>query len=270
MLFRWFQRRRRRKLLRQPFPDGWPVYLNKNVQFYRNLTPPEQAKLRDDLRILVAEKHWEGCHGFHVTDEVKVTIAAQAALLVLGMKEQYFDNGNTILVYPTAYVARNQTVLPTGVVLEGDSAREGEAWYRGPVILSWDDVLRGGRQEHDGRNLVLHEFAHQLDMQNGRDTGGTPVLENYKQYEQWQHILQTEYQRLAHECEHGRRTLLDCYGTTNLAEFFAVSTECFFERGEQMRHRHPDLYSILSSYYRQDPARRGIAARHFPSRDIIS
>lgn len=255
MILRWFQRHRRRTLRAQPFPDEWPTYLERNVHFYRNLSEQEQRKLRDDVRILVAEKHWEGCRGFHVTDEVKVTIAAQAALLVLGLKEQYFDNVQSILVYPTAYVAPGKTITPAGVVLEGDSSREGEAWYRGPVILSWDDVLRGGRQDHDGRNLVFHEFAHQLDMQNGRATDGTPPLETNEQYKRWRTVLRSEYTQLVRDCEHGHRTLLDCYAATNVAEFFAVATECFFERPRRMKRRHPALYEILSGYYRQDPAR---------------
>ena len=170
MLLRWLRRRRRRKLLAQPFPQEWSVFLDRNVHFFRHLGTQARNKLRDDLRVLVAEKHWEGCLDFQVTDEVKVTIAAQAALLLLEWKEQYFDNVQSILVYPTAYVAPDTTIMPGGIVVEGKSAREGEAWYRGPVILSWDDVLGGGRREHDGHNVVFHEFAHQLDMQNGRTT----------------------------------------------------------------------------------------------------
>jgi len=253
MIFKWLKSRRRKKLLAAPFPDAWFTYLHQNVHFYRELSETQQRKLQDILRLIVAEKNWEGCKGFTVTEEVKVTIAAQAALLVLGMQEQYFDRVQSILVYPTVYFAAENTMGPGGVVTEGDSAREGEAWYRGPVILSWDDVLRGGRHEHDGRNLVFHEFAHQLDMLNGRSTNGTPVMESKQQYEQWQKVLHSEYNRLVHDCRNHKRSLLDCYGTTNLAEFFAVATECFFERSRQMQHKHFDLYHILADFYHQNP-----------------
>ncbi|MBL4886007.1 MAG: zinc-dependent peptidase, partial [Planctomycetaceae bacterium] len=226
-----------------------------NVFFYKNLSLPEQQKLRDDLRILIAEKYWEGCQGFVVTEEVQVTIAAQAAMLVLGMENQYFDHVKSILVYPTAYIASEKTMGLGGVVTVGNSAREGEAWYRGPIILSWDDVLQGGRRDSDGYNLVFHEFAHQLDMLNGRSTDGTPLMESKQQYEQWQTVLNSEYNQLVKACQtRSRRTLLDCYGATNLAEFFAVATECFFERALQLKKKHPALYDILSGYYHQDPA----------------
>lgn len=203
--------------------------------------------------MLIEEKHWAG---FLINDEVKVTIAAQAAMLILGLKDQYFDNVQSIVVFPAAYVGPGRTSEHRGVVWESDSLRAGEAWYRGPVILSWTDVLRSGRREHNGRNLVLHEFAHQLDMQNHRASGGTPRLRDNRQRELWRCVLSTEYQRLVHDCECGRRTLLNRYATTNLAEFFAVSTECFFERPRQMLSQHPALYEILSGYYCQDPASR--------------
>ncbi len=252
MIFKWLKNRRRKKLLAQPFPDVWLTYLEENVHFYQDLPETQQRKLQDILRLIVAEKNWEGCKGFTVTEEVKVTISAQAALLVLGMRGQYFDRVQSILVYPTVYFAAEKTMGPGGVVTEGNSAREGEAWYRGPVILSWDDVLRGGRHEHDGRNLVFHEFAHQLDMLNGRSTNGTPVMESKQQYQQWQKVLHSEYNQLVHDCRNRKRPLLDCYGTTNLAEFFAVATECFFERPQQMQHKHLDLYNILADFYHQN------------------
>lgn len=254
MIFKWLKRRRRGKLIAQPFPQAWDAYLENNVFFYKKLSLHQQQKLRDDLRILIAEKYWEGCQGFVVTEEVQVTIAAQIALLSLGMQEQYFENVLSILVYPSVYIASEKTMGAGGIVTVERSAREGEAWYRGPVILSWDDVLEGGREESDGYNLVLHEFAHQLDMQNGHSTNGTPPLESIKQYEQWQEVLKNEYKQLRQNCRRGRRTLLDCYGATNLAEFFAVSTECFFERPQELKQKHLPLYEILAGYYHQDPA----------------
>lgn len=259
MIFKWFTKRRRRKLLAQPFPAAWHAYLEDNIHFYQHLPKHKQRKLQDDLRVIVAEKYWEGCQGFTITEEVQVTVAAQAALLVLGMEDQYFDHVQSVLVYPTAYIAPEKTRGAGGVVTIGNSTREGEAWYRGPVILSWDDVLQGGRQNTDGSNLVLHEFAHQLDMQNGRSADGTPPMESKKQNEQWQSVLHSEYQQLVRDCRQGRRTLLGHYAATNLAEFFAVATECFFERADQMKQEHPSLYKILAEYYHQEPANDSMA-----------
>ncbi len=240
----------------KPFPIEWEHILRKNVRTYARLTEPEQRKVRSDVQVLVAEKNWEGCGGLVITDEIKVTIAAQACLLVLALENEYFDLVRSILVYPDAYVAPGRAITRGGVVLEEDSHREGEAWYRGPVILSWADALAGGRQQSRGDNLVLHEFAHQLDMQNGREVNGTPQLSTVAEYKRWQQVVGEEFQRLDHDCQDGRHTLLDCYGATNLGEFFAVATECFFERSREMAHRHPSLYDLLRGFYRQDPAAR--------------
>ena len=256
MFLNWLKRRRRARLCYEPFPDAWQEIIRQNFYHDAGLSRTEQAKLRDDLRVLVAEKHWEGCGGLEMTDEIKVTIAAAASLLVLGFQEEYFDAIQSILVYPDAYVAKGHTMVGNGLVLEGDSPREGEAWYRGPIVLSWADVLASGRRQAHGRNVVLHEFAHQLDMQNGRVADGMPLMRSTAQYERWQEVVQSEYQRLCHDCRQGRPTVLDCYGAESLSEFFAVSTECFFERPRQLHQRHPQLYEILSDFYRQDPRQR--------------
>ncbi len=255
-MFAWYRERKRRKLLAQPFPDEWLRILHANFAHYRLLTPAEQIKLQQDLRVLIAEKSWEGCRGLTLTDEIKVTIAAQAALLVLGFKRQYYPKLQSVLVYPDAYVAPGQSITKGGLVLEGNSNRQGEAWYRGPVVFSWADALAGGRNQADGHNLVFHEFAHQLDMQNGRTIDGTPDLATRAQYDRWQNVIQAEFERLQRACETGQSTLLDCYGATDIGEFFAVSTECFFERPIPMRTIHVELYEIFSDFFNQDPARR--------------
>jgi Mlc titration factor MtfA (ptsG expression regulator) len=254
MIFSWLTNRRRRRLLAEPFPAEWLEYLHKNVAHYRFLSEAEQARLRDDLRVFIAEKSWEGCGGLHMTDEIKVTIAAQACLLVLGLEHNYYDRVQSILVYPHGYLAPDHRVGPDGVVHEGEG-RLGEAHYRGPVVLSWAEVLADGRHPHRGRNLVYHEFAHQLDMLDGV-IDGTPPLRDRAQYRKWQRVMTAEYRRLIDDSERGRATLLDEYGTTDEAEFFAVATECFFDRPVPMKRRHPQLYDLLRDYYRQDPAQR--------------
>ncbi len=253
----WFRRRRRQALLLQPFPDAWRAILEQDVPWCLALSDAEFTKLCDDLRVIIAEKTWEGCGGQEITDRVKVVIAAQAALLILGLEpreHRYFPTTRTILVYPKAYYDPRPEEGFDGVYDE-TSWREGEAWYRGPVVLSWRDALRGAHHADDGRNLVLHEFAHQIDMQDDV-LDGTPPLRSREDYRDWQRIMTAEFQRLIEASERGRATLLDDYGATDEAEFFAVATECFFERGLAMHARHPELYALLQRFYRQDPAAR--------------
>ena len=256
MVFTWWRKRRRSQIRSRSFPNGWSDILHRNVRLYDSLSQEERAKLRGDLQILVAEKNWEGCGGLPMSEEIQVTIGAQACLLILGLRDQYFDRVRSILVYPDSYVAPDRTVTKAGLVLEGKSAREGEAWYRGPVVLSWAESLAGGRRQTHGNNLVLHEFAHQLDMQNGGEIDGTPPLETTPQLRRWQEVMSYEYDCLLRDCHRGHPTLLDCYGTTNVAEFFAVATESFFERPRAMQHKHTQLYELLSGFYHQDPAAR--------------
>jgi Mlc titration factor MtfA (ptsG expression regulator) len=255
MIFSWLRQRRRRKLVAQPFPPAWLDYLCRNVGHYEYLSEAEQAKLRDDLRVFIAEKNWEGCGGLTMTDEIKVTIAAQACLLVLGLAHHYFEQVQSILVYPRAYRGPRDERGRDGLIHDRGSGRLGEAHYRGPVILSWDDVLAEGRDPTLGQNVVYHEFAHQLDMLDGV-IDGTPPLETPEQYRRWREVMTEEYQKLIEASLSGRATLLDQYGTTNEGEFFAVATECFFDRPRQLAQRHPRLYEILRDYYHQDPAAR--------------
>src|SRR6516162_6669353 len=200
MVFSWLRQRRRRKTLSQPFPPIWLEYLRRNVAHYQFLSESEKSRLRDDIRIFVAEKNWEGCGGLRMTDEIKVTIAAMACLLVLGMEHNYFDRVKSILVYPTAYVAPESRERGTGVVDEAGEARLGEAWYRGPVVLSWDETRADGRLRHRGHNVVFHEFAHQLDMLDGV-IDGTPPLANAEESRRWHEVMTKEYQRLIRSAE---------------------------------------------------------------------
>jgi MtfA peptidase len=264
MIFAWLRNRRRRALLATPFPAEWLAYLQRNVALYSLLTEAEQARLRDDLRIFIAEKNWEGCGGLTITDEMKVTIAAQACILLLGIEHDYFSRVLSILVYPSAYRGVDRE-NPAPIE---EPARLGEAWYRGPVVLDWEAARGAGRDPRDGRNLVFHEFAHQLDFLDGL-ADGTPPLRNREQYRRWHDVMTAEYARLVEESQHGRPRVLDSYGATNPAEFFAVATECFFEKPVQVRGRHPQLYEVLRDYYHQDPAARfarhpAAAAAHSP------
>jgi Mlc titration factor MtfA (ptsG expression regulator) len=255
MLFSWIKQRRRRKILAEPFPNGWLTILRRNVPYYELLTETEQAKLRDDTRVFIAEKYWEGCGGLKMTDEIKVTVAAQACLLLLGIEHDYYPMLQSILVYPSGYEAPDRTVIKGGIVIEGRSARLGEAWYRGPVVLSWDTASHDGRHMGDGKNVVFHEFAHQLDMLD-RSIDGTPPLRSREQYQRWREVMSAEFQRLVEASDRGEATLFDQYGATDPAEFFAVATECYFERPIDMLKRHPRMYEVMREYYGQDTAAR--------------
>ena len=229
--------------------------MRANVWQYAFLSPADQARLRDDLRVLVAEKNWEGGRGFAVTDEVKVTVAAQAALLLLGLEHNYFADVETVIVYPASYVATERTWGPGGVLTETPTPRLGETSHRGPVIVSWADALAAGRGDSRGRSVVLHEFAHRLDLRNGA-VDGVPPLGDARQYEEWSRVMSFEYLSLLADAQEGRPTLLDGYGATNAGEFFAVATECFFETPHPLQQMHPRLYGVLRDFYRQDPAAR--------------
>ncbi len=256
MILQWFRRRRRRKILSRPFPENWQGIIDSNVALFATLNPAEREKLRRCTQIIVAEKYWEGCQGLRMTDEIRVTVAAQASFLLLGFDEFYFDRLLSILVYPDEYVAPETIHRPGGVVIEMASPRLGEAWHGGPVILSWPDVLHGGQILDDGENVVFHEFAHVLDMLDLDGADGTPPLESGEQYRTWDEVMSAEYTRLVRKAEHGRPTLLDHYGATSEAEFFAVATECFFEESRDLLVEHPRLYEVLKAFYRQDPAGR--------------
>jgi MtfA peptidase len=250
----FFKQRRRKRLLSTPFPTAWQEIIERNVRFHASLPNADRHELQGLVQIFLAEKTFEGCGGLELTDEIKVTIAAQACLLLLHRQTDIYPRLDTILVYPSAYLARAVKPIGGPMVLEGESARLGESWSSGVVVLSWNDVRAGAFDIHDGQNLVLHEFAHQLDREDGA-INGTPLLEQRSQYLAWARVLSTEYERLRRDTQAGRSTVLDEYGATDPAEFFAVATECFFEKPRVLKKRHPALYEELKTFYRQDPAR---------------
>jgi Mlc titration factor MtfA (ptsG expression regulator) len=223
------------------------------VAHYRLLSEGDRQKLRDRIQIFLDEKPIEGAGGLEIDDTIRVTIAAEACLLLLGRDElEDFPDVEAIVVYPHAYRAPTRQHLGGGVVLEGAEERLGEAHQRGLVVLAWDAVEQSARDARDGHNVVLHEFAHQLDMED-RWADGAPPLERRAMYGPWARVLGAEFQALQ---EARGKSVLDRYGATNPAEFFAVATEAFFEKPLQLRNKHPELYEELALYYRQDPAKR--------------
>lgn len=251
-MFGFFKRRRRDRLRAAPFPAAWLEIIEKNFPFYRGLPEADRRELQGHIRVFLAEKTFEGCGGLEITEEIRVTVAAQACLLLLHRETDYYPRLYSILVYPGAYMVRAVESLGGGFVLEGDQGRLGEAWRDGVVVLAWDAVQAGAADMGDGENLVLHEFAHQLDHEDGSGDGA-PILPRRSRYVAWARVLGAEYERLRQDSRRGRKSVLDEYGATKPAEFFAVATECFFEKPAQMRKKHPELYEELKEFYQQDP-----------------
>ncbi len=250
-------KRRRRKIRESPFPLAWRSVLLDRMPYYRRLSAADRRELEGHVQVLIREKYFEGCAGLVVTDEMKVLIAAQASLLLLHREDHYFPWMRTVLVYPNSFVGNGKSVGPAGVVTEGMSWRQGESWYApgsgGPVVLSWSDTVAGAADACDGRNLVLHEFAHQLDADSGA-VEGLPALPSHAERERWKRIMGQEQARLARDAWQGVATVINPYGLESPAEFFAVSVEAFFERGAEMKARHAELYGLLAHYFAQQPA----------------
>ncbi len=244
----FLKKRRRESLRAQPFlPEFIPI-LHANVPVYRRLPDDLRAQLHGHMQVLLAEKHYEGCNGFVITDEVRVTIAGEAALLILNRETNYYADLLTILVYPDVFYADVED-NEGHVVSEYKEDRSGESWDMGVIILSWKDAVEHASTGRGGYNVVLHEFAHQLDMENGA-MDGIPRLHSRAARAAWHVAFSDAYEAM----QSGQRSVVDEYGAEDPSEFFAVVTESFFERSLALQREHPKLYEVLASYYCVDPA----------------
>jgi Mlc titration factor MtfA (ptsG expression regulator) len=253
-MFAFLKNRRRAALRNEPLTADQRALLRKNVPYLAKLDEAESGELEGLIRIFLAEKSFEGCGGLEMTEEIRLTIAAQACLLLLHRDTDIYPNVESILVYPGAY--RVQATHSDGpIVIEGEQGRTGESWTRGLVVLAWDHVKYGAAEPEDGQNVVLHEFAHQLDGESG-SMDGAPELGARARYASWAKVLGDEFSELSQRLQAGLNSDIDFYGATNPAEFFAVITEVFFEQSRAMKQRHPELYQELALFYRQDPAAR--------------
>jgi Mlc titration factor MtfA (ptsG expression regulator) len=238
---------------RKHLPDGWEQMVRR-VAYWHVLDESEQQRLADLAEYLVANKRWEGAKGFDLTDEIIVTIAFQAAVLVLGLDTDYFGKVTNIIVHPSTFAIPGvRATAIRGMVDAGERPLLGEAHHdRGPVLLAWDQVVAGARHRGRGHNVVFHEFAHKMDMLDGV-VDGTPLLPNKVALDRWIAVCTAELE-LMRRGEAG--PLLDDYGATDPGEFFAVATEVFFDRPIDCREVKPELYEVLAAFYRQDPAAR--------------
>jgi Mlc titration factor MtfA (ptsG expression regulator) len=266
---------RRQAWARRPFPQAWRTILRHRVPLYRQLPADLQQQLRQRILVFLAEKPFLGCAGLDITDEMRVTIAAQACLLRLNKDDSMFPELKQILVYPGAFLVDRVHAAPGGVLREERRALAGESWSQGQVILSWQDVLDGARVVDDGHNVVLHEFAHQLDQESG-SANGAPRQGSRAAQARWAQVMAGEFAGLqarirAREAARAQAEspwfgasadaqsagapagLISDYGATNEAEFFAVVTEVFFEQPAALAQRHSALFALLRDYYTVDP-----------------
>jgi len=258
LLMAWFMgqpyllERKRRAIRARPFPAAWRAILKRRVPCFRALPADLQLQLKRHIQVFLAEKAFLGCDGLEITDEIRVTIAAQACLLILNRPTNYYPGLTQILVYPRPFVAPRRHTDEAGVTHHGHQVLSGESWSQGQVILSWQDTLDGAAAPHDGQNVVIHEFAHQLDQATG-SANGAPALARRAHYERWSAVLGAEFETLQARTARREDTLFDDYGATDPAEFFAVISEVFFEQPQRMATEHPALYQELRAFYQLDP-----------------
>ncbi len=249
-----FRRRagRRRRLMRHPL--SWSdTRLFRRVALTAWLPRELKRELIGQVQVLLDEKGFEGADGLAVTREMQITVATLAGLLLLRKDFDFYPQLRHIILYPAVYVAKGNHGAFAGAVIVGASARLGESWQSGEVVLAWKEARREARDMHSRRNVILHEFAHQIDQLDGA-ADGVPPLPGGDARRAWRTTLRREYDRLCDEEHHAVRGVIDWYGATNPAEFFAVTTESFFCEPLQLRRAHPELYRQFADFYRLDPA----------------
>jgi MtfA peptidase len=246
----WWVERRRRRLRERPLPTAWARIVQRRVPLVQRLPTELQRRLQGQIQVFVAEKPFIGCQGQTIDDEVRITIAAQACLLLIGNETaDCYPRLRQVLVYPDAFVAKRTRTLPGGVVDVQAQALAGESWSQGQVVLAWSQVLDGALDAGDGRNVVLHEFAHQID-QDGGAADGQPWQRDAASRRRWAAVMDAALAGL----RESPSSLLDAYGATDPAEFFAVATEVFFERPQALLEEAPEVYGALARLYRLQPA----------------
>ncbi|MCA6589944.1 MAG: zinc-dependent peptidase [Pseudanabaena sp. M090S1SP1A06QC] len=242
----------RDRLMAKPVPRHWLNIIESNLAIYHSLETHQQKQLQGYVQVFLKEKQFIGCMGLQVTEEMRVTIAAIACLLLFGDRKTYFPNLRSILIYPHAYIVNEIVMRDHYIVEERLVARLGESWTQDQIILSWEQIQQDLRNWQDGHNVILHEFAHQHDQEYG-SAEGVPILPRTLDYALWAKVMTTDYLQLCDQVERQHKTIIDSYGATNPAEFFAVVTETFFEKPKQLYQHHSSLYELLQRYYQLDP-----------------
>ena len=252
-MFGLFKNKKRQAIRNVPLPEEWRQILKSEMPLYNQLPDSDKTELEDILKVLITEKKFVGANDLVVTDEMKVLICGHASLLLLHRKPHYFPHVETIIIYPSAFISNVKEYIGGSSYMEKPLARIGESSSQsGVVVLAWDSVVSGAANVTDGKNVTLHEFAHQLDYENG-STDGAPGLSSNSAYRAWSRVMSQEFEHLQSDLDHHHKTFIDQYGATSPAEFFAVITEAFFEKPRAMKRLHPDMYSLLADYYQQNP-----------------
>ncbi len=262
LLNHYLKRWRTRRLFATGFSADWQTILAERLPIYTALQDAERRKLEQMILLFLDQKEFYGCAGLVITDVMKLCIAAEACLLLLGRSGPIYPKLQSVLVYPSGFIAKRDLHQDDGTVAAGEHHLLGESWDNGRVILSWDDVEEGARDFTDGHNVVLHEFAHQLDSASGSSNGAPPLRSN--SYQTWATVLSDNFKDLQARVLKGKPTVMDRYGATNPAEFFAVATETFFEKPAELLKKRPELFHELQQYYQLDPRDWQKAAKNRP------
>lgn len=251
IVFRRFQEKRKRAALLASSLNAYERnIIAHEVPLYRQLPDNIRRPLEGKINLFLHQVEFLGCDGLEVTEEMRLSIAAQACLLVVN-RNIWFDTLRTLLIYPGAF----KSVQPRRngfVVTKREIIRAGESWHRGPVILSWAHSLRGAQNPDDGQNVVIHEFAHQIDDLTGQ-TNGVPLLAKGQRFADWENAILPTYEQHVKDVERGRKTVLDAYGAEGHEEFFAVGTETFFEKPEAMQKDMPEVYHQFVTLFGMNP-----------------
>lgn len=242
--------RRASKALREPFSNEWRELLDARLAWWSTLDESEQLRMEDLIRVFLVDKTIEGVVGYTPDEEVRLLIAAQACLLILGLDYRFFDDVSAIVISPGVVVQRGSRRLDGGVVSDDHPTLAGQAMLHGPVLLVWDRVANDARHPERGHNVVFHELAHKIDMRNGAADGVPPLSASLA--ERWGEQMPA----LLGKLRAGSPMPIDAYAATNPAEFLAVATEAFFVMPAELRSAEPELYSLLRDFYQQDPYAR--------------
>jgi Mlc titration factor MtfA (ptsG expression regulator) len=246
----FYQKWRRKQELQQPFPRGWRTLLKQQLPAYQQLPGKQRKRLERQVQLFLSEKEFYGCNGLEVDDRIRLTIAGHACLLILERSFSDYDDVSSILVYPDAY--RVRAIESDGLVVsESDQVRAGEASSRGQVVLAWAECKEGAVDPAGHHNVILHEFAHQLDYLDSTADGAPPL--SGEQAKHWQQTMTRAYEHLRHSLRHHQKPWLDPYGATEPAEFFAVLTEAFFQQPRHLKTQQPEVYHTLCEFFRLDP-----------------
>ena len=251
---RWQQTQNRQRLLASRLTDDERAILHAQIPLLQKLPQDLHGPLEGKINLFLDQVAMYGCDGLELTDEIMFSIAGQACLLIVNT-DAWYKNLRTVLVYPGAFKSV-QATHDGFVVHQKEVVRLGESWSRGPVILSWAHSNQGAMNDEDGQNVVLHEFAHQLDDLSGA-TNGVPVLSKRQSFAKWERVFLAAFERHLKRVRGGRKTVLDAYGAENHEEFLAVAVEAFFEKPTQFKNDEAELYAQLTTLLQLDPTTWG-------------